>query len=253
MRWRPSHLGLVLFVLSGTTACQPASAPIPSFSRYHDKKPRDGAEHVQELLATVERCCEASRQDLGKTQLRDRAALLCRQSARALAQSPSLDANATLPSMVRALQRLHESKPPSAQSLRPAIEALELAADEMHQDNDPRLLRELGRHAARWHISGMQLRLALRAWRRCQERSANARACVDKRTKTEEALTQFGRALDSLLAEQPFGTRSFRRCAQRSLLPHPPHAKGVAQLAPDHPSRLRNCERMAARIPWYPI
>lgn len=254
MKRQIQRWGLGVLLSLGASACQVASPPIPSFSRDHNKKPRDGAEHLQDLLAIVERCLEASRQDLSHPQHQARAKLLCRQSGQALQASPTLDSSATLFRKVQALQTLYASGSPQAEPIAAAIQELAHAADELHQVNDPTLIAQLGQHAAKWHITGMKLRLALRSWRRCQEKDAAAgQRCAAKRKATQEALQAFGRALDSLLAEQPFGTRSFRRCAQRSLLPHPPHAKGIAQLAPDHPSRLRNCERMAARIPWNPI
>lgn len=252
---RNPGLGRIVFALglALSTGCVRGNPPLPSFSREHQKTARSAPERQQNMLELAERCVDATRNDLTRAQMLDRARLLCRQAARPypLQDSAMTSALDPLPTKLDKLRQTLATPTPSAASRQSEIEALEQTLDRLHAHNDPQLLAALQRSAPRWHLSGTKLWLSLRRWRRCQERSPGT--CKSEASRCQADLQGFEQALSKLVAAQPFGARSFRRCAERSLLPQPPQARGIAQVAPDAPESLRSCERMAARIRWMPI
>lgn len=236
----------------GLSGCMRASPPLPSFSRDHEKARPSQPERVQIAIEDLERCVEASRLDVGETQFQERARLLCRQARRSLLARLDQDEPST--KEIRETMAGLELSLGSESQARPKIAELQLELDELHNRNDEPLLNQLAKSEAKWKITGMQLRLRLRAWRRCKELQAEREsACEAPQKASQEALGQFAAALDTLLTAHPFGARSFRQCAERSFLPQPTEARGIAQVAPGSAEALRSCERMAARIRWRPI
>lgn len=261
MRARASWMGMLALWAVSTSACNRAAPPLPSFSRDHQKAPLPPPERRQNAFASIERCIDASHQDLLDPQYRDRARLTCRQAARSASTLlPEIqtqnDANGqSLERNLAALRDALAHQLPASPKIVSPRERLELILDKLHQDNDPKLVSSLASHAPRWHVSGMQLRLSLRRWRRCQEQlsSDTTQGCNSQTRASQDALKAFEADLARIVADQPFGARSFRRCAQRSFLPQPTQHPGLAQLAPNSPEALRSCERMASRIRWSSI
>lgn len=259
MRARVSWIALLVLVMA--SACNRAAPPLPSFSREHQKAPLPPPERRQKAFASIERCVDASHQDLLDSQYRERARLTCRQAARladtllAKLQTQTDSEGQSLQSSLRALRDALAHQLPSSPKLVSPRERIELILDKLHQENDPELASSLANHAPRWHVSGMQLRLSLRRWRRCQEQNTpgGTQACQAQSQASQEALKAFEADLARIVANPPFGARSFRRCAQRSFLPQPTQHPGLAQLAPNSPEALRSCERMATRIRWSSI
>lgn len=256
---RAAFLGML--ILGSASACNRAAPPLPSFSRDHEKAPLPPPERRQKAFASLERCVDASHQDLLDAQYRDRARLTCRQAARnadtllpeiQLQKDPG---GQSLQGNLAALRDALAHQLPASPKIVSPREGIEAILDTLHKKNDPPLLASLASHAPRWHVSGMKLRLRLRRWRRCQEQKASdaAKECDAQTQATQDALQAFEADLARIVANPPFGARSFRRCAQRSFLPQPTQRSGLAQLAPNSPEALRRCERMATRIRWTSI
>lgn len=245
--------GLVALLLMGCARVK--DPPLPSFSRARRGDIRATVEARQSVYFAVDRCIDASEQDLLNLQYRDRARLICRQAGlelqRGYAQNDRDKAQ-----LQRALADLQGALPHQVESS-PKIDGplgvLREALDRLHDRDDRKLLALLRGRDAVWRAEGFSLRLALRRWRRCQERASGANpSCQDSQQLTRVALHRFVQGLAQMPGDAPFGTRSFRRCAERSFLAKAAGTESFALVAPASPQALRSCERMAARIPWDP-
>lgn len=230
--------------------------PLPSFSRARRGDAKRPIEAHQSVYFAIDRCIDASEQDLLDPQHRDRARLLCRQAGLELQRGYAQD-DRDKARLQRALADLQGALPHQMESSPKIDEPLALlreALDQLHDRDDHKLLALLRGRDAVWRAEGISLWLAIRRWRRCQERASKdpSPPCRDSQQLTRVALHRFGQGLAQLPGEAPFGTRSFRRCAERSFLANAAGTESFALVAPSSPQALRSCERMAARIPWDP-